>query len=167
MKICAWLARFLCTTCVIFLSTLNIVDAHSDLMTATPAPGEQLSTIPGEVRLEFSSALRPESRFALADANFQFIPDIQAQIRGDNRNLLVAEIPLLAPGIYTVHWVSVGEDGDFLRGSYSFSVRQDAQRESNISLYLRQNGLIAGVLLSLLVVGCVWLSRFYRKNQQN
>lgn len=167
MKMCVWIGKFLCILNLVLWSSLSTVQAHSDLLLATPAPGEQLSVIPTEIRLEFSLTLRPESRFFLADSKFQFISDIRSSIRGDGNNVLIAKIPDIPPDVYTVHWLSVSEDGDSLRGSFSFSVQPNAKSSSNaIVRTWQQNRLFSILLLCLLVLGCGWFYRFYRAKRR-
>jgi methionine-rich copper-binding protein CopC len=40
----------------------------------------------------------------------------------DAKHLRLA-LPTLAPGVYTVHWISVATDGHRLEGKYNFTVK--------------------------------------------
>lgn len=130
------------------------LSAHSDLQSSTPAAGEDLSIVPSEIELIFSQALRDQSQISLAKPNFEFVGGLSVQITGEDRNVLQATLPRLTPGVYTVHWVSIAEDGDMLRGSYSFSVKEGATLPPNnrrrIWLGL---GLLLCVVLTVLFIG--------------
>lgn len=135
------------------------LSAHSDLQVSTPAAGEVLMIVPSEIELIFSQPLQEQSQISLAKPNFEFVGGISSWITGEDRNVLRATLPLLTPGVYTVHWVSIGEDGDMLRGSYSFSVKEGATLPST---YRWLWGLGFGLLLCLVLAGLFF---GYRKFQ--
>ncbi|MCI0395101.1 MAG: copper resistance protein CopC [Chloroflexi bacterium] len=95
-------------------------NAHSELVAARPAPGEQLAAAPAEIRLTFNQPLAPGSTFVVFGAGFRQVPDLIGAIDPQAPEQLFAAVPALAPDTYTVQWTSVSNDGDTLSGSYSF-----------------------------------------------
>jgi methionine-rich copper-binding protein CopC len=133
---------------------LSPVWAHSELLTAVPAPGATLATAPTEIRLTFSEPLATGSTFQLFDQNFRPISGIAATIDRDSPEELVAATPSLPPGDYTVQWTSVAHDGDTLSGSYSFTLLAEAQNDDRSLIW----GVAAAGGLAL-ATGLTWLYR--------
>lgn len=121
-----WLALLLLSL-FLFPAALH---AHSELIEATPAPGvvlEQGSERPDEIRLRFSQP--PESgTILLFDQAFTPLPIGEARLDEAAPRELVATLPVLGPGRYTVNWRTVGADGHSFEGSYSFDVRLGTPR---------------------------------------
>ena len=93
--------------------------AHASVVSARPAPGDELSTAPGVVDLQFSEPINQRlSRLVVTgpDGNpfpFQVVSprEMQAQVTSTER------------GVYTVSWTTVSDvDGHTLRGSFRFGV---------------------------------------------
>lgn len=129
--------------------------AHNELLTAVPAPGAAIATVPAEIRLTFSEPLARGSTFQLFGQNFQPISGISATIDRDSPEDLVAATPLLPPGDYTVQWTSVAGDGDTLSGSYSFTLLAEAQNDDRSLIW----GVAAVGGLALAAAGLAWLYR--------
>jgi methionine-rich copper-binding protein CopC len=126
--------------------------AHSELVTAVPAPGAALATVPAEIRLTFSEPLATGSTFQLFGENFLPVSGISAAIDPESPEQLVAAVPSLLPGDYTVQWTSVADDGDILSGSYSFTLLAEAQKGTGALVWITA---AAGGLA--LVIGLTWL----------
>src|SRR5258707_14549113 len=101
-----------------------VAAAHPLLVTSAPAPGSIVPGSPSTVALAFSegavprgssvSVTGPHGRVALGtvgstDAGRQ----LAAKLRGK-----------LAPGVYRVHWLALGEDGHTVTGAFAFGVAQ-------------------------------------------
>ena len=99
--------------------------AHTELISASPAPGAVASPTLAEIRLTFNEPLSPGSAFELLAENFQSVPGLVPQIEGDTVSAKLAA-PLTV-GRYTVQWKAVGDDGHAVEGSYPFSVSAEAQ----------------------------------------
>lgn len=133
---------------------LPTVVAHSELVTAVPAPGAAIATVPAEIRLTFSEPLATGSSFQLFGPNFQPIAGIAATIDRDSSEALVAAAPSLPPGDYTVQWTSVAPDEDTLSGSYAFTLLAEAPSNGRSLIWV---AAAAGGLT--LAAGLTWLYR--------
>lgn len=96
--------------------------AHAMLVRAEPAAGTGHTLPPTEVRLTFDTPLREGSGIQIFKAAFEPVAGVEASISPDNPLQLVARLPELTAGDYTVQWTAVAEDGDETSGSYSFRV---------------------------------------------
>jgi copper resistance protein C len=121
------------------------LSAHAMLFLADPLPGAHLSSPPEEIRLTFTEPVSITSTIELYGTNFQAVPNVQSSVVPDNPDQLIASVPPLEPGTYTVQWILYSLDGHELRGSHQFSVEENHQLEWPISL-------ISIVLLGLLGV---------------
>ncbi len=128
--------------------------AHSELVTAVPAPGATIATMPAEIRLTFSEPLATGSTFQLFGQDFQPIAGISAMIEPNSPEDLVAAAPSLLPGDYTVQWTSVAHDGDTLSGSYTFTLLAEAPNDGRSLIWV---AAAAGGLV--LAAGLTWLYR--------
>ena len=128
---------------------LRPASAHAELLAADPAPGAVLARSPPEIRLTFSEALRAGSTFVVFGEGFAQVPGFSPAIVTESPEQLVAAIPALAPGAYTVQWMAVTGDGHEVSGSYSFRVEGQADKRGGLVLLW---GLAAGILLAVLVL---------------
>lgn len=97
--------------------------AHVTLLSAEPEPGATLTTSPPEVRLTFDGEIVSTlSQIALFDEDFRPVTGIEVQPGPDDKHQVVAPLPPLTPGRYTVQWVVQAEDGHSLRGSFAFAI---------------------------------------------
>jgi methionine-rich copper-binding protein CopC len=139
----AWLAA------VALLAGVPLLSAHTDLVAASPAPGQQLSRSPAEIRLTFDGPLQPPSHFRLFAAGFRELPGLEPAIDGQRPEQLWSAAPELEPGTYTVQWDVVGADGDPVGGSYAFEVRDPGHGPASWLLPTAA-GFLAVLLVSLL-----------------
>jgi copper transport protein len=98
--------------------------AHAQLISSTPGAGELLAESPAELRLAFSEPLDPS--FLDVDLLDQdggtLAPDIGRVDPADD-HALVAPMPPLADGLYTVNWrVLSAADGHVTQGFFTFGV---------------------------------------------
>lgn len=96
--------------------------AHVSLLASVPAAGARLESPPTEIKLTFGGPLSPQSNFVLANEGFEFIGGVESRLVPVPGNQLMAQIPALEAGNYTVYWDVVGEDGDRVTGTFSFVV---------------------------------------------
>lgn len=122
--------------------------AHVALLASVPAAGANLESSPNEIKLTFGGPLQPQSNFVLATDDFEFIAGVESRLVPVPGNQLVAQLPALAAGNYTIYWDVVGEDGDRVTGSFSFVVLSTGGK------LLRQPVVRGGILL--LVIGLVY-----------
>jgi methionine-rich copper-binding protein CopC len=97
------------------------VAAHADLETSTPADG---ATVPSPfdepIVMTFSAALADGSKADLLGPGGATVAS--AIVDGPGATMTITLDAALAPGDYEVKWVSVGEDGDLERDTFSFAV---------------------------------------------
>ncbi len=92
--------------------------AHAQLITADPAIGSTLDYYPTELRLTFDQPISSLSTVRLLADNFKVIDLPQQQVA----NELLAGLPPLQQGVYTVQYDVISVDGDIVRGSYEFAI---------------------------------------------
>ena len=127
------------------------VAAHAELRSAVPAPGESLTEQPGKIRLTFSEAVRPGSTITLFGEGFREIGGVEARVDPEQADVLVAVVPELAAGTYSVNWLVVSVDGHPASGSYTFGVLAEAEGDG-VSLVFW-----GGVVVVAIGVGLVLL----------
>lgn len=116
-----WVVSIFC----LFICTA-VTHAHAELVTAVPAPGSIVAHSPAEIRLTFSEPISEDSTILLFAENFQPVTGIVAQVAETNPQMLVATMPPLTPGDYTVQWTAVSTDGHPTSGSYTFRLARFA-----------------------------------------
>lgn len=131
------------TVCLCLFSVKSAA-AHAGLVDSEPTPGETLNSPPEVIRLTFSEPVLDNSTFTLMTADFRQIEAVSPSIDPQRPDQVYAIIPPLEPGIYTVQWSAVSEDGGETNGSYSFEVR------SSNGFNPRFIGIIAAI--SILVI---------------
>lgn len=118
--------------------------AHAELRSAVPAPGENLTKQPKEIRLTFSEAVGEGSTIKLFGQGFREIEGVEARVETDRPEVLVAAVPNLEPGTYSVDWMVISADGHPASGSYTFDLLPEPDNAYTIGVLL---GTIAAVIL--------------------
>jgi len=114
--------RFLVMTAAL-AATGAMAFAHAHPKTMDPAPNAKV-TVPQRVSIEFSEALEPKfSSLKLTDAKGANAASASSQVDTADPKHMTLALPHLAPGVYTVHWVTVATDGHRLEGEYQFTVK--------------------------------------------
>lgn len=103
------------------------VFAHTELVSAEPAPGAQLAESPAEIRLIFSEPVAESSQIVLLTEDFQAVEGLVTQFNPAVPEQVYTPVPALEPGVYSVQWSAASVDGHEIKGSYTFSVGQAAQ----------------------------------------
>lgn len=98
--------------------------AHARPKVMVPA-ADSVVTSPAIVSITFSEAV--ESKFSSLNVTDEqgtkkFNTASSAPLANDPKTLTLA-LPLLRPGGYLVHWVSVAVDGHRMEGEYKFTVK--------------------------------------------
>ena len=93
--------------------------AHASVVSARPAPGDELSTAPGVVDLQFSEPINQRlSRLLVTGPGGNPFP---FQVVGPRE--MQAQVTSTERGVYSVSWTTVSDvDGHTLRGSFRFGV---------------------------------------------
>lgn len=97
-------------------------EAHAELVRALPEPGAVVEPLFSEIRLTFDEPLAPGSSITLFAEGFQKVPGIRPQLEDVD---MFAKIPAaLAPGLLTIQWTAVSDDGHASEGSYQLRVAE-------------------------------------------
>ena len=102
--------------------------AHTNLIDSIPAPGEVLDQTPSEVRLTFNESLSPESSFEIFGEGFKRVEGIHPEVDPAASSEMIASIPSLQSGTYTLQWTAVSADGHSVTGSFSFAISASNER---------------------------------------
>ena len=138
---------------------------HTELISSEPSDGDSLTTSPPEVRLVFSGPVEP----ALSVIRLVTADGAQLELRpsGENESqVLVARLPGLGNGAYTIEWSTVSADGHKVEGRLAFRVAREelpidtsTAADSAVPTVLSQppsdNGIIGIGALSGLAIGAL------------
>ncbi|MFZ0547478.1 MAG: copper resistance CopC family protein [Candidatus Promineifilaceae bacterium] len=125
--------------------------AHAQLLAAVPAPGSTLTEQPEEIRLTFNEAIGPGSSVTLYAEGFQEVAGVTSAVDPDAGEQLVAAVPRLDAGTYSVQWVALSKDGHPAGGSYSFAVSEAAVAGFPVVV-------VVGIIAAVVVLGLgVWV----------
>lgn len=137
------------------LTAISPVYAHAELVRQEPEPGAEMTVPPTEIRLTFNEPITADSTITLSTGQFQAVAGVIPQFDPQTPEQMVAPLPELAPGTYTVQWTAVSADGHPVTGSYTFTV-VDATNPTGL-LPAWWLVALAGVLLMLLAL--LWRRR--------
>ncbi len=126
-----------------------VVRAHAGLVSAEPLAGEEIDESPAEVRLVFSEPIGPESQIVLFGEGFQRVDGVVSAQPPDDPTLLIATVPPLADGVYTVQYDVVSADGHPISGTYTFSLEANSAEGRSIP-YLLIGIVVGTIVVSLL-----------------
>lgn len=116
------LLRAAAAAALLFSITTVPAAAHSELVSATPGPGDEVTGSPGELVAQFSQDL-VESRSSLEVRDASGATVARGSELGENARELRLDLPELAPGTYQVRYVTFSdEDGELHRDTYEFTV---------------------------------------------
>jgi methionine-rich copper-binding protein CopC len=103
-----------------------VAAAHAELESSTPEAGENLDTAPTEVTLTFDDELNPGgSSFTVTAADGHEVGDGEVDLTVADRNVLSGDVTITDPGVYTVEYTVVGDDGHAVSGTISFGYNAD------------------------------------------
>lgn len=108
--------------CLALAALTSPVFAHTELISAEPAPGAQLVESPAVIRLTFSEPVAESSRIVLLTEDFQAVEGLVTQFNPEVPEQVYTPVPSLEPGVYSVQWSAASVDGHEIKGSYTFSV---------------------------------------------
>lgn len=97
--------------------------AHSVLLEAQPPAGASLATSPSEFRLTFDEPIIIGSKIDLMVGLFEPVEGVVSFVDQNEPMQLIAKVPPLAPGDYSVQWSVLSMDGHTRQGTYSFQIR--------------------------------------------
>jgi len=98
---------------------------HSQLVSASPKPGQVLSSSPAGIRISFNEDLidmgQLSNLITLQNSAGKNIKTSPTRVQGPNVSIELSR--KLRPGRYVVRWKVVSADGHPIAGRYSFTVR--------------------------------------------
>jgi methionine-rich copper-binding protein CopC len=101
---------------------------HVELVSTTPASGDNLDAAPTEVTVTFDDELDPDlSSFTVTDVDGNVVGDGGVDLTVPDRNVLVGDVTIIDPGIYTVSYTVAGIDGHAIDGTFSFGYNADEE----------------------------------------
>jgi copper transport protein len=102
----------------------SVVSAHSQLVSSDPGAGDVVPTAPAEIRLAFSEPIEPKySSLDLLDPVGNTLLLDVGHVDPSDDHVLVATLPSLPDGSYTVNWRNVSAaDGHAVSGFITFGV---------------------------------------------
>jgi len=97
--------------------------AHANLLHAIPQAGAVVTPAPSQLTLHFSEPLEPDLiDVTLYNNRGEQVPLNDLRLQPGNAEMLIAALPPLADGTYSVVWKIVSEDGHPVEEVYQFSV---------------------------------------------
>jgi methionine-rich copper-binding protein CopC len=151
----------------IVLAAPALVFGHVHLESTTPEAGDNLDDPPGEVVIEFDGELNPdESGFTVHGPGEVEVGAGEVDLSVADRNILRGDVTITEPGIYTVEYSVVGQDGHEVAGEFSFGYQASepvpqptddhghgdtsvAPTTGGALIALGANLLLAGIMLAL------------------
>ena len=116
-------ARILTAAAVVaaLLAMPTGVLGHVELVSTTPASGDNLDAPPTEVTVTFDDELDPDvSSFTVTDADGNDVGEGGVDLTVADRNVLTGGVAITDPGVYTVSYTVAGIDGHGIAGTFSF-----------------------------------------------
>jgi hypothetical protein len=144
----------------LLLLATAVTHAHADLLAAMPAPGSLVSNPVGQIQLTFSEPVAAESEILLFGDDFQPVAGVVAQLDSADPAMMVAAVPELEAGMYTVQWTAVSSDGHSISGSYAFRVSA-----TSLPIVPRQLWLLGVGLLFISAMVILWRRKAVNSKQ--
>ncbi|MBX0329573.1 serine hydrolase [Oscillochloris sp. ZM17-4] len=95
--------------------------AHPQILSMEPPPDARLDAPPARLRITFNEPLESISALALRDARGQEVASGGAPLPADPTTLAL-DMPPIGPGVYTMVWTVIGDDGHIVKGNAAFTV---------------------------------------------
>ena len=111
--------------CLLILAEPRLALAHAKLDHAKPAVGSKIKPSPDQVKIWFTDNLDPaHSSIEVKNAAGKEVDKKDAHVDSKDKSLLTVSLPDLSPGVYTVNWQVVCEDGHKTQGHFEFTVKK-------------------------------------------
>lgn len=120
------LKKFFVLLFLIFIIPFS-AQAHTTLLSSTPAEGENLTEALQEVKLVFGTRIEEGSTMTIEGENGSFEFD---SIAVEEDSMIGAFSESLDNGSYRILWNIIGEDGHPIEGEIAFGVTIEAEKEA-------------------------------------
>jgi hypothetical protein len=98
--------------------------AHSRPKVMVPAPDSTVSA-PANISVTFTEPLEPKfSSLSVTDPQGNKLNTASSLPLPNDPKTLTLALPVLKPGDYLVHWITVAPDGHRMEGEYKFTIKQ-------------------------------------------
>lgn len=108
----------------LFVAACQLAHAHAYPTHQAPSAGATVPTSQKDVAIDFDDGLEPAfSSIAVTDAQGKSVTSGKAVVDPSNKKHMSVELNALTPGVYTVAWIAVADDGHRTQGHYTFTVK--------------------------------------------
>jgi methionine-rich copper-binding protein CopC len=109
---------------VLIASACQLAHAHAYPSHQAPSAGSTVPTSQKDVSIEFDAGIEPAfSSIAVTDAQGKSVTAGKAAVDPSDKKHMSVGLNPLAPGVYTVSWVAVADDGHRTQGHYTFTAK--------------------------------------------
>lgn len=106
------------------LVSASLAQAHAYPQHQVPAAGATVTASQKEVAIDFDDGLEPAfSSITVTDGQGKPVTSAKSAVDPANKKHMSVALNGLAPGVYSVAWVAVADDGHRTQGHYSFTVK--------------------------------------------
>jgi copper resistance protein C len=106
------------------IASAQLAQAHAYPQHQAPAAGATVSSSPNEVSIEFDDGLEPAfSSIAVTDTQGKPVTSAKSVVDPADKKHMSVALNALTPGVYSVAWVAVADDGHRTQGHYSFTLK--------------------------------------------
>ena len=114
-----WAASRL-VVCLLFTLVISATAfAHTALTEAMPGDGAMVKQGPARINLTFNGPVKLV-KLELMGVGHEMPTNFESN--SEAKNAFIIETPGMHPGMFTVNWAVIGEDGHTVADSYSFTV---------------------------------------------
>ncbi|QBR02173.1 copper resistance CopC family protein [Paraburkholderia pallida] len=108
----------------ILIAACQLAHAHAYPTHQAPGAGSTVPASQKEVAIDFDDGLEPAfSSITVTDAKGSAVTSGKAVVDPSNKKHMSVGLNPLTPGVYTVKWVAVADDGHRTQGHYTFTVK--------------------------------------------
>jgi copper resistance protein C len=108
----------------LFVAACQLAHAHAYPTHQAPSAGSTVPATQNDIAIDFDDGLEPAfSSITVTDAQGKSVTSGKAVVDASNRKHMSVGLNPLTPGVYTVAWVAVADDGHRTQGHYMFTVK--------------------------------------------
>lgn len=102
----------------------QLAHAHAYPQQRTPEDGATVSSAPQKISIEFNNGIEPAfSSLTVTDAQGKQVTRGKPAFDAGDNKLMKIGLAGPGPGVYTVTWVAVADDGHRTQGHYKFTIK--------------------------------------------